>query len=61
VSLLASTALPPFLATIVDPLGEFISGIVVNAGMRGILIGIALGVVVVALRILSGIERPYDK
>ncbi|HSG15241.1 MAG TPA: hypothetical protein VLE70_02815 [Anaerolineae bacterium] len=59
--LIASTALPPFLSAIFDPLAEAINGVFVNAGMRGILIGVALGVVTVALRLLTGSERPYDK
>lgn len=59
--LLASTALPSALAAIIDPLGRLIGDIFVTAGMRGILIGVALGVIVVALRLLTGVERPYDK
>lgn len=59
--LLASTALPSFLAAVVDPVGELIADVFVSAGMRGILIGVALGAVVVALRLLTGVERPYDK
>jgi len=59
--MLASTALPSFLSAILDPLAEAINGVLVNAGMRGILIGVALGTVVVALRLLTGSERPYDK
>lgn len=59
--LLASTTLPSVLSAVVDPLGELINDIFVSAGMRGILIGVALGVVVVALRLLTGVERPYDK
>jgi hypothetical protein len=59
--LLASTALPSFLAVVIHPLGDLINRVFVSAGMRGILIGVALGAVVVALRLLTGIERPYDK
>ena len=59
--LLASTLLPPFLSAIIDPLGEVINGVFVNAGMRGILIGLALGAITVTLRLLTGTERPYDK
>ncbi|UCG23588.1 MAG: hypothetical protein JSW55_15800 [Chloroflexota bacterium] len=59
--LLASTALPPFLSTILDPVAEVINDVLVNAGMRGLLIGVALGVATVALRLLTGSERPYDK
>jgi hypothetical protein len=58
---LASAALPSFLATVIDPLVAVIDGVFVSAGMRGILIGVALGAIVVALRLLTGLERPYDK
>lgn len=59
--LLARTTLPSFLATIVDPVAGLVNDIFVSAGMRGILIGVALGAIVVALRLLAGVERPYDK
>jgi hypothetical protein len=61
VLLLASAALPPFLSKILQPVSEIINGVFVSAGMRGILVGIALGAVTIALRVLSGMERPYDK
>jgi len=61
VFLLASTALPSFLADVVDPVSNLAADIFVSAGMRGILIGIALGSIVVALRLITGLERPYDK
>ena len=56
-----SAALPSFLATFILPLGDLVSRVFVNPGMRGILIGVALGAIVVALRLLTGIERPYNK
>jgi len=59
--LLASTALPSFLSSVVEPVGDLIDRVFVGAGMRGIVIGVALGAIVVALRLLTGIERPYDK
>lgn len=59
--LLASTALPSFLSSILEPVGDLINRVFVSAGMRGILIGVALGAIVVALRLLTGLERPYDK
>ncbi|MGD8857782.1 MAG: hypothetical protein PVG33_15715 [Chloroflexota bacterium] len=59
--LLASTALPIFLTRVIESLTDLINQVLVSAGMRGILIGVALGAIVVALRLLTGIERPYDK
>lgn len=57
----AQTPLPMIFGDVFARLGEFISTVVISAGMRGILIGIALGTVAVSLRVLTGLERPYDK
>jgi NADH:ubiquinone oxidoreductase subunit K len=61
VVMLAKTRLPLFPANIFGWLNDVISNVIVVAGMRGILIGVALGAVAVTLRILTGTERPYDK
>lgn len=42
------------------PVREWIEGVIVVAGMRGLLLGIAIGVVTLAVRLLVGIERPYS-
>jgi uncharacterized membrane-anchored protein YitT (DUF2179 family) len=60
-SALASSALLP--SEVVQPLQrvrETIDGIVVTAGMRGILIGVALGTIMITLRLLTGLDRPYS-
>jgi hypothetical protein len=59
--LLGSTMLPDVLSSIFGRLSEFLSDIFVSAGMRGLLIGISLGAITVALRLLMGSERPYDR
>ena len=59
--LLSQTTLPSFLSDIFTWVGDVISKLFVNAGMRGLLIGVSLGVIVISLRILTGSERPYDK
>ena len=59
--LLAQATLPDLLSNIFSWIGDLLSEIVVNAGMRGLLIGISLGIIVVSLRILTGSERPYDR
>ncbi len=59
--MLGKTHLPPLLDTIFGWIDGVISDVIVVAGMRGILIGVTLGAVVVTLRILIGSERPYDK
>jgi hypothetical protein len=59
--LLAQATLPDLLSNSFSWIGDMLSEIVINAGMRGLLIGISLGIIVVSLRILTGSERPYDK
>lgn len=61
VVMLSQTRLPEFFDGIFGWLDKIISDVIVVAGMRGILIGVALGAVAVTLRILTGSERPYDK
>lgn len=40
---------------------DIIHNVIVNAGMRGLLIGVALGTIMLAIRMLIGLERPYNK
>jgi hypothetical protein len=61
VVMLSKTHLPSLFDNLFGWLDVIISDVIVVAGMRGILIGVALGAVAVALRILTGSERPYDK
>jgi len=41
-------------------LREWINGVPIVAGARGILIGVALGSIAAGLRILMGVDRPYS-
>lgn len=53
----------PWSATLgawLHPIRAWIASVVVVGGMRGLLLGIALGVIVLAVRLLTGIERPYS-
>lgn len=59
--LLGRTPLPGFLGEILVSTSDFLTTVFVSAGMRGILIGIALGAVAVSIRVLMGIDRPYSK
>ena len=59
--LLGITPLPDFLSNIFTSINYFISLIFVSAGMRGILLGVALGTITVTLRLIIGSERPYNK
>lgn len=42
-------------------LRQFIDGLIVAAGVRGLLIGVALGTIMLSLRVLVGLERPYNQ
>lgn len=42
------------------PVRDWIEAVIVVAGMRGLLLGIALGTITLAVRLLVGIERPYS-
>ena len=42
-----------------NPIRDWIINVPVSAGARGILLGVALGTLMIGLRVLTGIERPY--
>lgn len=49
------------LNEIAQPIRNFIETVFVTAGVRGILIGVALGTITISLRVLAGLEQPYNK
>ncbi len=52
----------PFAAAnLFTSLRNLISGLFVTAGLRGLLIGVALGTITLSLRLLVGSERPYSE
>ena len=52
----------PFAAAnLFTSLRNLISDFLVTAGLRGLLIGVALGTITLSLRILVGSERPYSE
>jgi hypothetical protein len=55
------TFVPQQLSTPFMRIVEMIDGIVVTAGVRGILLGVALGTIMLSTRLLLGLERPYNK
>ena len=59
--LLTSRLLPAGLRAPVNQVVEFVQNVVVTAGLRGLLIGVALGTFLLSLRLLMGVERPYNK
>lgn len=60
-ALLSSRLLPTALRQPVNQLYEFVQTVIVTSGIRGLLIGVALGTLLLSLRLLMGVERPYNK
>lgn len=60
-ALLTSRLLPTALRQPVNQVVEFVQTVVVTAGIRGLLIGVALATLLLSLRLLVGVERPYNK
>jgi hypothetical protein len=60
-ALLSSRLLPTALRQPVNQVVEFVENVVVTAGIRGLLIGVALATLLLSLRLLMGVERPYNK
>ena len=51
--------IPLSVLTPLNAFRDWAVAVPVSAGARGILIGVALGTVMIGLRVLTGIERPY--
>lgn len=61
-SVLASLSLvPSSVRALAVQVRAFVDGLVVTAGVRGLLIGVALGTILLSLRVLVGLERPYNQ
>jgi len=61
VILLSQSPLPSAAASAVSWLANLLTVVFAGAGMRGLLIGVALGAVTIAVRLLIGMERPYNR
>jgi hypothetical protein len=57
----ATTLLPASIRDMLARIQAVINDVIVLAGMRGLLIGIALGVITMSLRLLLGLDQPYNK
>jgi hypothetical protein len=60
VLLLIQSPLPATVETLVEPIRTFIYAVVVTAGVRGFLLGVALATIILSIRLLAGLERPYS-
>lgn len=59
--LLGTIALPAGIDLYVRQAYGLVNELVIRSGMRGILLGVALGTLTLALRLIIGAERPYSK
>lgn len=59
--LIAAAPMPAALGGLFTWVQAYLAPLFVHAGIRAILIGVALGSVTLALRLLMGVERPYSK
>jgi len=59
--LLVTSWVPPQISDWFFRIQDIIRSVVVVAGVRGLLIGVALGSILIAVRMLIGLERPYNK
>ncbi|MCZ7669320.1 MAG: hypothetical protein M5U34_20160 [Chloroflexi bacterium] len=60
-AIVISPFIPAGVSQLVLQFRELVHNLIVTAGIRGILIGVALGIITLAVRVLSGVERPYNK
>ncbi|MCA9988638.1 MAG: hypothetical protein KDE59_30235 [Anaerolineales bacterium] len=59
--LLGTIALPAGIDIYVRQAYSLVNELIIRSGMRGILLGVALGTLTLALRLIIGAERPYSK
>jgi hypothetical protein len=59
--LLVTSWVPPQISEWFIRIQDIIRSVIVVAGVRGLLIGVALGSILIAVRMLIGLERPYNK
>jgi hypothetical protein len=60
-ALLATDLLPENILSILERIQYAIQNVIVLSGVRGLLLGVALGTILLSIRILLGVERPYNK
>ncbi len=60
-ALLATNLLPQNITPVVEQIQDILQNVIVLSGVRGLLLGIALGTILLSIRVLLGVERPYNK
>jgi hypothetical protein len=58
--LITQAPLPAAIGDLLSPIRTLADTVLVTAGVRGLLLGVALGILLLSLRLLSGLERPYS-
>lgn len=58
--LVSQSAWPAAVTDLLSPVRRIIDVVLVTAGMRGLLLGVALGAITLSVRLLAGLERPYS-
>ncbi|MEM7331150.1 MAG: hypothetical protein AAF490_03590 [Chloroflexota bacterium] len=53
--------IPESASSLIATISTVIDTVVVASGVRGLILGIALGTVMLSIRLLLGMERPYNK
>jgi hypothetical protein len=59
--LVLSLPLPGVLGDVAGATQRFVRPLIVDSGVRALLIGVALGTLTLGLRVLTGLERPYSQ
>ncbi len=60
-TMITNALIPSQINSLFEQIRNIINSIIVTAGMRGILIGVALGTILLSLRLLIGLDRPYSE
>jgi hypothetical protein len=60
-TLLVTSLLPDSLTDVFQQIRRILEDVITVAGVRGLLLGVALGTILFGLRVLIGWERPYNK
>jgi hypothetical protein len=48
------------LLPVMPDITDWVLDVLAMAGVRGVLLGVALGAILTGMRLLLGVERPYD-
>jgi hypothetical protein len=61
VVLVGSVPFTQIISPLIPETKEWIVNVPALAGVRGILLGVSLGIIATGLRVLTGLDRPYSE